>query len=46
MQGQRERGGHGKRESGKHEQMRKDAEDIDAKFGFERLKEGPPRIGW
>jgi hypothetical protein len=36
----------GRRESSEKVQQRLDGDEIDTKFGFVRIKEGPKRIGW
>ena len=38
--------GQGRRESQEKAQLRLEGDEIDAKFGFHRMKEGPKRLGW
>jgi DNA polymerase epsilon subunit 1 len=45
LQGQSERG-LGRKESSDKAIQRREGDEIDAIFGFERLKEGPERLGW
>jgi hypothetical protein len=39
-------GGQGRKESQEKIQQRLDGDEIDAKFGYVRIKDGPKRIGW
>lgn len=38
--------GQGRKESQEKVQLRLDGDEIDAKFGFNRMKDGPKRVGW
>ena len=46
LQGQSERPQFGKREDVNRAQLRIEGDIIDNKFGFDRFKEGPTRVGW
>ena len=46
LQGQSERAGSGRRENADRAMQRREGDEIDSRFGFERLKEGPERLGW
>lgn len=45
LQGQTVRS-YGKLESSDRLRLRLEGDDIDSKFGFDRVKDGPPRLGW
>jgi DNA polymerase epsilon subunit 1 len=46
LQGQSERAHAGRRENVDRERLRREGDEIDYKFGFESLKDGPDRLGW
>ena len=46
LQGQSERIGNGRKETIDRTQARIEGDEIDAKFGFERKKDGEDRLGW